>query len=173
MANMGRQLMAWVRYWDNASEKLASGIRWVALVMVLLTVCIVVLRYGFAISAIAVQESVMYLHGLLFLLGIPYGLKAGSHVRVDILYTKFTPRTQTLVDLTGHIIFLLPVALFILITSIPYAWSSWQILEGSSEVGGLPAVFLLKSLIPIAALLLTLQGASEIAKGVGTLLSRH
>lgn len=149
---------------DALNQWLARGIRWLALAMVLATVMIVVLRYVFEVGAIPLQESVMYMHGLLFLLGIPYGINKDTHVRVDILYARLNSKQQALINLTGHLIFLLPIGLFILVTSWPYTVASWRVLEGSSEVGGLPAIFLLKTLIPATALLISLQAISEAAK---------
>ena len=134
--------------------------------MVIVTVAVVLLRYGLATSSIFLQESVLYMHGLVLMLGISYALKHDRHVRVDILYARMSDRHRTLVDLFGHLFFLLPVSALILWTSVPYARGAWRVLEGSSEVGGIPAVFLLKTLIPTMALLLALQGAAEIARAV-------
>ena len=157
---------------DSITTGLARGIRWLALAMVLVTVAIVLLRYVFEIGAIPLQESVMYMHGLLFLLGIPYGIHKNTHVRVDILYTRFSVKHQSLIDLVGHLLFLLPIAVFILVTSWPYTVASWQVLEGSSEVGGLPAIFLLKTLIPLTAILMACQALAEALKKVFVLTGR-
>ena len=151
---------------DRATELIGRAIRWLALAMVAITLLIVLLRYAFNIGAIPLQESVMYMHGTLFLLGIPYGLRQGTHVRVDILYSKMPPAGQNLIDLAGHVLFLLPVSVFILYTSLPYAQASWRVFEGSSEVGGLPAIFLLKTLIPLTAVLLLSQACVEITRCV-------
>lgn len=149
---------------DRCSTLLANGARWLAFVMVLLTVLIVVLRYVFNIGAIPLQEAVMYLHGCLFLLGISYGILMDTHVRVDMLYSRLSQPRKDLVNGTGHLLFLLPVAAFIFTTSLPYVQASWRVLEGSSEVGGIPGIFLLKTLIPVTAALMFLQGLSELAK---------
>ncbi len=140
--------------------------------MVVVTVVVVGLRYGLATSSIFLQESVMYMHGAVLMLGISYALKENRHVRVDIFYARMSERRQALVDVTGHLLFLLPVSLLIFWTSLPYVANAWRVLEGSSEVGGVPAVFLLKTLIPIMALLLGLQGLNEIVRGVQRLRQR-
>ena len=140
--------------------------------MVVVTVVVVGLRYGLATSSIFLQESVMYMHGAVLMLGISYALKENRHVRVDIFYARMSERRQVLVDVTGHLLFLLPVSLLIFWTSLPYVANAWRVLEGSSEVGGVPAVFLLKTLIPIMALLLGLQGLNEIMRGVQRLRQR-
>lgn len=134
------------------------------LLMVLGTVTVVLLRYLLGTGAMIVQESVMYLHALTFLLGIPYALKEDAHVRVDVLRGRFGERGRLRVELTGHLLFLVPVAGSILYLGVPYAAASWRILERSPDVGGLPAVFLLKSLIPAMAVLLLLQGLAEIGR---------
>lgn len=138
-------------------------LRWLALIMVLLTFAIVILRYALNSGGILLQESVMYLHGTLFMLAIALGVGDNNHVRVDILYSRRSPEQQAWIDLVGHILFLLPVAGFMIWVSLPYVSNSWQILEGSSEVGGIPGVFLLKTLIPLTGALLFCQGIAGVA----------
>ena len=138
-------------------------LRWLALIMVLLTFAIVILRYALNSGGILLQESVMYLHGALFMLAIALGVGDNTHVRVDILYSRRSPEQQAWIDLVGHILFLLPVAGFMIWVSLPYVSNSWQILEGSSEVGGIPGVFLLKTLIPLTGALLFCQGIAGVA----------
>ena len=149
---------------DSISFATAWVIQWLALFMVVATIIVVVLRYGLNVGAIPLQESITYMHGLLFLFGIPFGLRQGTHVRVDLVYSRLSPKAQQTIDLAGHVLFLFPVAIFILVSSIPYAAASWRILEGSPEVGGLPAVFLLKTFIPVAACLLIIQAVAETLK---------
>ena len=138
-------------------------LRWLALIMVLLTFAIVILRYALNSGGILLQESVMYLHGTLFMLAIALGVGDNTHVRVDILYSRRSPEQQAWIDLVGHILFLLPVAGVMIWVSLPYVSNSWQILEGSSEVGGIPGVFLLKTLIPLTGALLFCQGIAGVA----------
>ena len=153
-----------IRVIDHLTEGVSRCIRWLTLLMVLITVVVVVLRYGFSIGAIALQESVMYMHGLVFLLGIPYGLKRDTHVRVDLIYSRLNAGWRRRINLVGHCLFLLPVAVFITYISTPYALAAWRVLEGSSEVGGINGVFLLKSLLPLMGLLLTAQAIAEIIR---------
>ena len=149
---------------DRLNHWLGRAVAWLTLAMAVAVAAIVLLRYAFAQNTILIQEAVSYAHGLVLMLGMAYTLKENGHVRVDILYSGRSPRWRTLVDLFGHLFLLLPVAGLVLATSLPYAVSAWRILEGSSEVGGLPGVFLLKSLIPLMAALLLVQGLSEIGK---------
>ncbi|HKJ76050.1 MAG TPA: TRAP transporter small permease subunit, partial [Gammaproteobacteria bacterium] len=121
---------------------------------------VVVLRYLFDTGWIALQESITYLHALVFMVGAAYTLKHDGHVRVDILYRRFGPRGQAAVDLAGTLLLLLPVCGFILVASWDYVAESWALREGSREAGGLPGVFLLKTVIPVMAVLLALQGLS-------------
>lgn len=147
-------------------DKLNAALcRWVSiatLLMVLVTFLVVVLRYGFQLGWIALQESVMYLHALVFLVGIAYTLRADGHVRVDVLYRKMAPARQALINLLGTGLFLIPVCVLILVMSVPYAAESWRLLESSQEAGGLPLVFLLKSLVPLFALQTLFQGCSDL-----------
>lgn len=154
---------------DRIAETVGNAAAWLALALVLVTFSVVVLRYLFELGWIAMQESILYLHASLFLLGAAYTLNKDRHVRVDILYRGFTPRRKALVDLLGALFLLLPVCSFLLWISWDYVASAWALQEGSPEAGGLPLVYLLKSLIPIAALLLILQGVSQALTSLATL----
>ena len=83
-----------VRWVDGLTEAIGRSVSWLVLAMTAVTCLVVVLRYGFSVGSIALQESVIYLHGLVFMLGIPYALKHNAHVRVDVLYSRMTPRQQ-------------------------------------------------------------------------------
>jgi TRAP-type mannitol/chloroaromatic compound transport system permease small subunit len=146
---------------DTFTDRSGRLLAWLLLAMALLSATVVVLRYGFNIGSIAAQEGITYLHGTVFMLGAAYALKAGSHVRVDIFYRNFSPRTKAWVNSLGGIVFLLPLCLFILGISWNYVAESWAVRETSPEPGGIPAVFLLKSLLPLMAFNLLLQGLAE------------
>jgi TRAP-type mannitol/chloroaromatic compound transport system permease small subunit len=149
---------------DHVTLTIASIIKWATLAMVIITVVVVILRYLFSTGAIVLQESIMYLHGILFLLAIPYGILKNTHVRVDLIYGPLSQERKDLIDTLGDCIFLVPVGIFIFATSLPYAEASWLIKERSPEVGGLPAVFILKICVPLAGALMTLQGLSQLAR---------
>ena len=151
---------------DRLAEMSGRFIAWLTLAMVLTTVTIVMLRYLFQTGSIALQESVTYLHATVFMLGAAYTLKHDGHVRVDILYQKLTPRARAWVDLLGTLLLLFPVCLFILYTSMNYVTSAWAIQEGSREAGGLDGVYLLKTAIPLMAILLLLQGCSLLLRNI-------
>lgn len=149
---------------DVFHYKLCQVVSLLTIVMTALTFTIVVLRYGFDMGWIAMQESVMYLHAAIFMLGAAHTLKAGGHVRVDVFYRKFSLRRKAIVDFFGGLFLLLPVTLFIFFISWDYVAKSWQLNEASQAAGGLPYLFLLKSFILLFAATLTLQGISEILK---------
>ena len=150
------------RFIDAAGRAAA----WLNLGMVGATCVVVALRYAFDTGAIFLQESVVYLHGAAFLIGLSYALAHDAHVRVDVLYSRLTARSRTWVNLCGHLFFLAPTAGAILVLSRGYVADSWAVLEGSQEVGGVPAVFLLKTLIPVSAALLLVQTAALVARAV-------
>ena len=158
---------------DQFSEFTGNAIAWLLLLMMLVTSLVVFMRYLLNSGSIAMQESVIYMHGTVFLLGIAYALKRQAHVRVDILYQKFSLRTQALVDLLGTIFFLIPFAVFVTWVSIEYVSFSWSLRESSPEPGGLPGVFLLKTLIPVMSVTLLLQGLSELIRNALIVFSSH
>ncbi|MGV6808748.1 MAG: TRAP transporter small permease subunit [bacterium] len=140
---------------------------WSVFLMVVITFLVVVFRYGIQdLYSIAFQESAMYFHAFAFLFGAAYTLKHNEHVRVDIFYQNFSKKQKAYLDLLGTTVFLMPFCLFILWVSADYVAASWQSLEGSRETGGLPLVFILKSTIPVFAILLLLQGVAQILRAV-------
>tara|TARA_R110000744_G_scaffold39339_1_gene89621 strand:- start:4149 stop:4694 length:546 start_codon:yes stop_codon:yes gene_type:complete len=151
---------------DAFTELLGKMVAWLTLLMVLLTFSIVVLRYGFNLGWIGMQESVLYFHGLVFMLGAAYTLKHEGHVRVDIFYQKYSLKQKAMLNLFGCVMLLLPVCIFIFFISFNYVLSSWQIMESSPEAGGLPLVYLNKTLILLLAITLALQGIAEITRNL-------
>ena len=145
---------------DLLNEQVGRFVSWLTLILVLITFCIVVLRYLFDLSWVMMQESMIYLHGVIFMLGAAYTLKHEGHVRVDIIYQRCTPKVKAWIDLLGTLFLLLPVAGFILWSSWGYVMDSWEILEGSRNSGGLPLVYLLKTCLLLMSGLLILQGLS-------------
>ena len=146
-----------------------QSISWLTLLMVILTFAIVVLRYGFGMGWIAMQESVIYMYALVFLIGIPYTLKHDGHVRVDIFYSKMKPRNKAWVNLFGTLFLLIPVTIFIAWVSWDYVTASWALKEESGEAGGLPGVYLLKSTILVMTFLLFIQGISQLLLNIAIL----
>ncbi|GLQ05465.1 hypothetical protein GCM10007924_06860 [Sneathiella chinensis] len=132
--------------------------------MVLLQFGIVVLRYVFGISFIFLNEGVLYLHSTLFMLGAGYTYLVNAHVRVDIFYARLSDRGKAKIDLFGHVLFLFPAMIVLLYWSWPTVRTSWAILEGPISVGGIPASFLLKSLIPGFCILILIQGLSALIR---------
>ncbi len=151
---------------DRIAETTGRIIAWLTLAMVLTTATIVMLRYLFNSGSIALQESVSYMHATVFMLGAAYTLKHDGHVRVDIIYQKLSARGRAWIDLLGTLLLLFPVCLFMLYTSMDYVTAAWTIHEGSREAGGLDGVYLLKSAIPVMALLLLLQGCSLLLRNL-------
>ncbi|WP_377512582.1 TRAP transporter small permease subunit [Octadecabacter sp. R77987] len=149
---------------DQMNRAVASAIRWLALIMVLVQFCIVIGRYVFGFNSIAAQESVLYMHATLFMLGAGFTLLVDKHVRVDVFYAKASAAAQRRIDIFGHVFLLIPSMVALLSWSWPSVRNSWKILEGPISVGGIEAVFLLKSLIPAFCILILLQSLSLLVR---------
>ena len=148
-------------------------VAWLTVVMVLLTFTIVVLRYGFNLGWIWLQESLTYLHVAVFTIAAAWTLQQDGHVRVDIFYAEMPEKKRALVDLLGSLIFLIPFCVFILIIAWPYVANSWKLLESSREAGGLPLVFLLKSLMMVLPALLLGQAFINVTDAWKTLRNEN
>ena len=130
---------------------------WLILLMMLTTFLVVVLRYGFGIGSIALQEAISYCHAFAFLVGAAYTLQQDEHVRVDIFYQNFSTQQKAWVNCLGIVVFLLPLCGFLLFSSWHMFVSAWEIREGSPDPGGLPFLYLFKGLVPASMVLLILQ----------------
>lgn len=147
---------------------------WCSLLLVLLVFALAILRYLFSIGSIALQELVIYFHGMLFMLAASYTLAEDEHVRVDVFYARFSKTRKAWVNLLGTGLFLWPMCWFIFAQSLDYVLLSWRIQESSSESGGLAYLFLLKSLLLIMPVLVALQGVARFIEAIRSLTSgRH
>lgn len=145
---------------DALAERIGRLVSWLTLGMVLATVTVVFMRYAAGVGLIWLQESINWMHSLVFMLGAAYTLKADEHVRVDVFYRGMSERRKAAINLAGTVLFLLPLCAFLLVESWQYVATSWRIAERSREAGGLPMIYLLKTVIPVMAALLAVQGVS-------------
>lgn len=159
---------------DAFSNFTGNAVAWLTLAMVIVTFVVVVLRYAFDIGIVSMQESVIWMHGAVFMLGAAYTLQREEHVRVDIFYRKVGVRTQAWVDLLGVLLFLLPFSLFMIYASYDYVAAAWSIRETSRDAGGLPYPFLplMKTILLVMPVMVSLQGVSMLLVAVRRLRSR-
>ncbi len=151
-------LAAFVHFVDRLNDAIGRGVAWLILAMVLITFAVVILRYVYAIGWVWMQESYVWLHGIVFMMAAGYTLLHDGHVRVDIIYRTASNRYKAIIDLFGSFILLLPLVVVVFVVSLDYVAASWVKLEESREAGGLPGLFLLKTVIPAFCVLLGLQG---------------
>lgn len=157
---------------ERLSELTGRAVAWLTLAMALLGVVVVILRYAFDAGWIWMQESVTWMHALVFMLGAAYTLRHDEHVRVDVVYRRLGPRQRAAIDLAGTLLFLLPLCGYLFYESLPYVAGAWRVAERSREAGGLPGLYLLKTVIPVMAVLLALQGIATALRAVGALRRR-
>lgn len=160
-------LCQWIDRLNMWVGRLAS---WVTALVVLVVFIDVVMRYAFRISFVFTQELEWHLFAFIFLMGAGYTLLKDGHVRVDIFYQRLSPKAQARVNLLGVIFFLLPGCYLVISTSIGFVQSSYAVMEGSPDPGGIPYRFILKSCIPAGFILITLQGISLGIKSLLTII---
>lgn len=156
---------------DSLNERVGRASYWLVLVAVVVSSGNAIARYALGLSSNAFLEIQWYLFAAIFLLAAGYTHKHNGHVRVDVFYSRFSPRTQAMVDILGGLFFLLPMALFILWLSWPMFSASFAINEGSPDPGGLLR-WPIKLMIPLGFALLSLQGIAEIIKRAAVLFAR-
>jgi TRAP-type mannitol/chloroaromatic compound transport system permease small subunit len=156
---------------DRFNAAIGRAAAWLAVALVALQFAVVLLRYVLGIGSIWLTESIIYAHAALFMLVAAWTLREGGHVRVDIFYSHASARTRALIDLLGAALLLLPFMIVLCWFALPYVARSWAILEASRETSGIPAVFLLKTLIPVFAAMLALQGIAQTIRAYDLLRS--
>lgn len=154
---------------EGFAEITGRMVSWLTLALGVAGFLVVVMRYAFDSGYIWMQETLTWMHAMVFMLGAAYTLKHDEHVRVDVLYRGFSVRTRAAIDLAGTILFLLPLCGYLVYESMPYLESSVRYAERSREAGGLPGLYLLKAIIPLMAVLLTIQGIAVALKCIDTL----
>jgi TRAP-type mannitol/chloroaromatic compound transport system permease small subunit len=156
---------------NRFSELLGRASSWLTLFMVLVTFIVVVMRYVFDMGLIWLQESVVWMHAFVFMVGAAYTLQQEEHVRVDIFYRDMSAKRRAWVDTLGVVVFLLPLCVFIAWKAVDFAAVSWRLQEASRESGGLPYPLLplLKSILVFMPLTVALQGLSLLLSSVKTL----
>ncbi len=148
---------------DVTNDWIGRSLSWLVLGMVLVTFAVVLMRYVFGLGSTLWQESIVYMHATVFMACAGYALVHNGHVRCDIFYGAASPRTKAFIDILGTFLFLIPMCVLIGWVAWPYVVASWEVLEGSPEGRmGIPAVFLLKTLILVFAALLALQAVSLV-----------
>lgn len=154
---------------EGFAEITGRIVSWLTLSLGLAGFLVVVMRYAFDSGYIWMQETLTWMHAMVFMLGAAYTLKHDEHVRVDIIYRGLSVRARAAVDLAGTVLFLLPLCGYLVYETLPYVEASVRFGERSREAGGLPGLFLLKAIIPLMAVLLTVQGIAVALKCIAVL----
>jgi TRAP-type mannitol/chloroaromatic compound transport system permease small subunit len=151
---------------DRISDRVGRAVSWLTLLMVLVTFVIVVLRYAFGSGFIWMQESLTWMHAVVFMLGAAWTLQQDEHVRVDIFYRDMSAKGQAWVNLLGVLIFMFPLCGFFLYQAYDYVIASWSVHEISRDTGGLPypALPLLKSMLLLMPVAIALQALSMLLR---------
>jgi TRAP-type mannitol/chloroaromatic compound transport system permease small subunit len=159
---------------DRISTFTGKASAWLTLFMVIITFVVVVMRYVFDAGLIWLQESVIWMHAVVFMVGAAYTLQQEDHVRVDIFYRTMSVKRRAWIDLIGVIIFLWPLCFFLAWTSYDFVAVSWNLREASRESGGLPypLIPLLKSVLLLMPIVVVLQGGSLLLRSLNTLRRR-
>jgi len=164
-------LLSFSRLIDAINIKIGQAVSWLLLLAVLICSGNALIRYAFHVGSNAWLEIQWYLFGAVFLLAAAYTLRRNEHVRIDVVVSRFSQRTQVWIDLLGFLFFLMPITLLVLYYAVPFAVESIQSQEMSSNAGGL-IMWPAKLLVPVGFLLLGLQGFSELVKRIGYLMGK-
>jgi TRAP-type mannitol/chloroaromatic compound transport system permease small subunit len=165
--------VTYIRLVSGLNRVIGEILSWLALAMVLICFTVVVQRYVFHYSILALQDLYVWMNGAMFTGVAGFALLRDDHVRVDIFYRPWSIRRKAIADLIGVCIFLIPFMLVVLIYATPYVQRSWRIYEGSANIGGMPGLFVLKTFIPVFAILVLLQGIAWAFRSILVLAGRE
>lgn len=157
---------------DAVNEAVGRAASWLVFACVVLCAATALLRYVFSIGFIWMQETYVAAFGLTFMLMAGYTYLKDQHVRVDIVHGRLSPRARARVEIAGVLVFLFPWLATLAVAGAPFILGSWRILEPSSTPGGLPVVFLVKTVIWVFCALLGLQGVSVLLRAILVLRGR-
>lgn len=166
-------LVTYIRLISGLNRVVGEVLAWLALAMVIVCFTVVVQRYLFHFSIIALQDLYVWMSGAMFTGVAGFALLRDDHVRVDIFYRPASIRRKAIADLIGVLIFLLPFVVVVLMYGLPFVQRSWRLFEGSANVGGMPGLFVLKSFILLFAVLIGLQGVAMAARSILVLAGRE
>ena len=165
--------MNYIRLISGINRAIGEVLSWLALAMVLICFTVVVQRYVFHVSVLALQDLYVWMSGAMFTGVAGFALMRDDHVRVDIFYRPASIRRKAIADLVGVVIFLLPFMIVVFLYGLPYVQRSWRIWEGSANIGGMPGLFVLKTFILVFAVLVGLQGIAIAARSILVLTGRE
>lgn len=154
---------------DNLNDFIGRAVSWLMLGMTLIILAVIFFSAFFRLGWVWLSELALYMHAVLFTAGAAYALRHDAHVRIDIFYSRLSPIGRAWVNFFGTLILLIPSCVAVLFFSRSYVLASWAVLEHSAEGQGLPAVFLLKTMILIMPTLLILQGLSILIKALAVI----
>jgi TRAP-type mannitol/chloroaromatic compound transport system permease small subunit len=156
---------------DQINKRLGKASAWLTLLMVLVTFIVVVMRYVFDAGFIWLQESVVWMHAFVFMMGAAYTLQQENHVSVDIFYREMSASRKAWIDLLGVAVFLLPLCVLLAWKSFDFVAMSWKLQEASRESGGLPypMIPLLKCVLVIMPITVGLQGVAILLRCIRTI----
>ncbi len=168
-----RALKVYIRFVDGLNERVGSMVAWLSTALVAVVCYDVFTRYLLKNSLVAVQELQWHLFALIFLIGAAYSLKHDKHVRVDVFYSRFSPRKQAWVNFIGSLLFLVPFCIIVIVCSQTFVANAFRIGETSPDPGGLPARWMLKAAIPLGFVLILLQGLAMACRSLLAILGHN
>jgi TRAP-type mannitol/chloroaromatic compound transport system permease small subunit len=153
---------------DAMSTFLGRTLSWAMLPVVAVSFSVVSFRYVFGMGYPWLQEVYLWLHGAAVLLVAGWVFKEGGHVRVDLLYKRWSAKAKAWADIVGLLAFLYPMMGFLFWWSLPGVQRSWRLLERSQTQDGLQFVYIMKTVIPVFCVLMMIQGLSMLIRSIAT-----
>ena len=164
-------------YIERFFNRIGDFFGWISSILFILLLCNVVydvvMRYVFNDVSIGFQEMEWHLFSTVFLLGVPYAIKAGGHVRVDIFYERLSLKAQAIIDLIGTFVFLFPFCLLVAWFGVDFAKESYALGETSGDPGGLPYRWIIKAMIPLSFFFMAVSGMGLVLHSLNKIFNPH
>ncbi len=169
MSSRPSKTQSFISFANKLNDFCGRTVSWLIVAMILVTIILISAQFLFNSNSRIVEESLIYMFGMVFMVGVAYTLRHNNHVRVDIFYSKKSTRSRAWVDLAGTLLFLVPFCIVVFWLSLGPVIKSWSILEGAKDSGGIPAIFILKSFLLVMPILILIQGIANALSCIQTL----
>lgn len=159
-------LKNYIAFVNKLNTRIGAAASWLTTILVAVVCLDVLSRYLFNESVAAVPELEWHIFAVIFLMGAAYTLKLDQHVRVDLIYSRCSPKVQAIINIIGVLLFMLPFCVIVIYVSQDFVMSSFSVRETSPDPSGLPARYILKAVLPLSFVFIVLQGLSLMFESV-------
>ena len=160
--NQSQYTIPVVAFLNNIVKRVAETTAWLNVILIGVILLQVVMRYGFSKGMVPLEELMWHLYAIAFMFGMAYSITTDSHIRVDIVHMSLSRKSQHIIEILGILLLLMPFLVILFHHSVDWAYEAWRVNESSANPTGLPYRWVIKSVVPISALLMFIAAFARL-----------